>query len=93
MHQTRSSAKLLAADGIRVNCVIPGSTVFPGGIWDRVSQTDPTLYETTRDRIPLGRLAVPEDIAKVVFFQVSPDAGWITGQSIVVDGGQALVGS
>jgi 3-oxoacyl-[acyl-carrier protein] reductase len=93
IHQTAANAKLLAPHGIRVNCVIPGSTDFEDGIWQRIRRTNPAQYETTRDSIPLGRFATPEDIAKVVFFLASPDAGWITGQSIVVDGGQTLNGA
>jgi len=92
VHATASNARLLAADRIRVNCVIPGSTYFAGGIWDRIERSNLALYEKTRDAIPLGRLAVPEDIANVVLFLASPAAGWITGQSIVVDGGQSLTG-
>ena len=91
MHQTASSALALAADGIRVNCVVPGSTEAPGGKWEQISRSDPGLYRETRASIPFGRLATPEDIARVVLFLASPDAAWITGQSIVVDGGQSLV--
>lgn len=91
MHQTASSALALAADGIRVNCVVPGSTESPGSIWEQILRNDPGLYRETRASIPLGRLATPEDIARVVLFLASPDAAWITGQSIVVDGGQSLV--
>ena len=92
VHQTASNAKALAADRIRVNCVVPGSTEFAGGIWDRIGKSDPALYQSTRDSIPLGRLGRPDDIARAVLFLASPDAGWITGQSIVVDGGQSLFG-
>ena len=91
MHQTASSAWALARDGIRVNCVVPGSIEAPGGIWERISQSNPALYQETLGSIPLGRFATPDDIAKVVLFLASSDASWITGQSIVVDGGQTLV--
>ena len=90
MHFTASSALALAADGIRVNCVVPGSTEQPGGVWAQIAQSNPDLYRDTRASIPFGRLATPEDIARVVLFLASPDAAWITGQSIVVDGGQSL---
>ncbi len=93
MHQTASSAMALAADGIRVNCVVAGSTEAPGGIWERLARDKPELYRDVRDSIPLGGFATADDIARVVFFLASPDAAWITGQSIVVDGGQSLVRS
>ena len=61
-----------------------------GGIWERISQTDPGLYQETRANIPLGRFGTPKDIAKVVLFLASSDAAWITGRIIIVDGGQSL---
>ncbi len=90
VHETASNALALAADGIRVNCVLHGSTEAPGGIWGQLSQANPKLYRETLESIPLGRLATPDDIARVVLFLASSKAGWITGQSIVVDGGQSL---
>jgi 3-oxoacyl-[acyl-carrier protein] reductase len=92
IHQTASNAKALAPEGIRVNCIVPGSTDFDGSIWRRIRTSVPSLYEATRDSIPLGRFATPEDIAKPVFFLASLEAGWITGQSMIVDGGQTLGG-
>ncbi len=90
MHYTASQAKMLAGRGIRVNCVAPGSVEFPGGTWERRRAENPALYEATLASIPFGRLGRPEEIASVVLFLASPAAGWITGQSIVVDGGQLL---
>ena len=90
MHYTASQAKVLAGRGIRVNCVAPGSVEFPGGTWERRRTEDPALYEGTLASIPFGRLGRPEEIAGVVLFLASPMAGWVTGQSIVVDGGQLL---
>jgi 3-oxoacyl-[acyl-carrier protein] reductase len=43
-------------------------------------------------RYPLGRLGAPEDVASVVAFLASDDAGWMTGQTLVVDGGLLLGG-
>ena len=90
MHYTASQAKVLAGRGIRVNCVAPGSVEFPGGTWERRRTEDPALYEGTLASIPFGRMGRPEEIASVVLFLASPAAGWVTGQSIVVDGGQLL---
>jgi 3-oxoacyl-[acyl-carrier protein] reductase len=89
-HYTASQAKTLAEQGIRANCVSPGSIEFPGGLWEERRTTMPKLYQDTLARIPFGRLGRPEEIADVVMFLASPAAGWVTGQSIAVDGGQLL---
>lgn len=85
---TASASVLHAGSGIRINCVVPGSTDIPGGIWDRIRQGDPALYEAAVRSVPLGRLARPEEIAEAAAFLASRKARWITGQCIVVDGGQ-----
>ncbi len=91
-HYTGSQALRLAPKGIRVNAIAPGSVEFPDGIWDRVHKQDPSRYQATRDAIPFGRMGTPEDIAHVALFLASPLAGWITGQTLCVDGGQSLNG-
>ena len=90
MHYTASQAKTLAADGLRANCVAPGSIEFPGGTWEARRTEDPGLYNGTLAQIPFGRMGTPEEIAEVVVFLASHRARWVTGQSIVVDGGQLL---
>jgi len=90
MHYTASQAKMLARRGIRVNCVAPGSVEFPGGVWEQRRTDDPGLYNATLASIPFGRMGRPEEIASVVLFLASPAADWVTGQSIVVDGGQLI---
>lgn len=89
-HYTASQARMLAARRIRVNAVAPGSVEFPGGTWERRRSEEPELYENTLAQIPFGRMGTPEEIAEVVLFLASRRASWITGQSIVADGGQLL---
>jgi 3-oxoacyl-[acyl-carrier protein] reductase len=84
----KSLAVALAAEGIRVNAIAPGSIEFPDGIWDQVRRNNPDLYASVLKTIPSGRMGRPEEVADVVAFVASPRGQWITGECIVVDGGQ-----
>lgn len=91
IHYTASQAKMLARKGIRANGVAPGSIEFPGGTWEDRKTSNPELYQSTLASIAFGRMGKPEEVAEVVLFLASDKASWVTGQTIVVDGGQ-LVG-
>ena len=82
---TKSVAKELAARNIRCNAVAPGfiRTDMTAGL------PEATVNEL-RGRIPAGRLGEPADVAGVVRFLAGPEAGYITGQIIAVDGGLAM---
>lgn len=90
INYTMSQAAMYAPKGIRVNAVAPGSIEFPGGSWEARRTSDPKLYGAILASIPLGRLGAPEEVAYVVMFLASPLARWVTGQTVVVDGGQML---
>ena len=90
VHYTASHALTLARDRIRVNAVAPGSVEFPGGLWEQRKSSDPELYGRILRSVPFGRLGTPEEVASAVVFLASPYAAWITGQTLVVDGGQVL---
>src|SRR5581483_6952439 len=81
---TRNMAVDYATRRIRVNCVCPGFVRTP---LIHALLEDPRRTERLIGMHPLGRLGEPEDIAKAVLFLASSDSAWITGISLVVDGG------
>jgi len=82
----RSVAVELAPRGIRVNTVVPGYVVTPQSL-DPVNSLGPEGLDRAGRGIPLGRAGRPEEIATVIRFLTSPEASYLTGQEIVVDGG------
>ena len=88
----KAMATDLAKDGVRVFSVAPGSTLFPGGSWERRTRDDPEGIAAFIEReLPFGRLGTVDEIADVVTFMVSPRASWVVGTCITVDGGQSRV--
>lgn len=85
---TRALAKDLAEYGIRVNAVSPGT--IDTAFHHQIKSTKPEVFASWAKNIMLGRLGQPEDIAGVVAFLASKDAGFITAETIQVGGGQAL---
>ncbi len=82
---TRSAAKELAASGIRVNAVAPGLTKT-----EMLTQADPQQLQKRIDRIGMGRLAEPGDIAGTCLFLASDLSSYLTGQIIEVDGSTVM---
>lgn len=82
-----SQAVSLAEKNIRVNVVAPGAIEFPGGTWESIKHNAPSMYESAREGTPLKRLGKPEEVANLVLFLASDAASFLTGQTIVIDGG------
>ena len=75
---------------VRVNCIAPGliRTDFARALWE-----NPTIYEQVVAACPLGRIGEPEDIAGTAVFLASRAGAFITGETLVVDGGVSMAGS
>ena len=82
---TKSAAKELSSRGITVNAIAPGyvTTEMTANLTDEIKVK-------MTESIPLGRLGTPEDIAPAVVFLASDEAGYITGQTLLVDGGMVM---
>ena len=77
----------MVAHNVRVNCIAPGlvRTDFAKPLWDEPGPEQQTRFETK-----LGRLGEPDDIAGAAVFLSSRAGAWMTGQTLVVDGGALL---
>ena len=86
----KSLAREVASKGVTVNAVAPGSILWEGGGWHRRQQADPQgIAEFVRNEMPMGRFGTVDEVANVVAFVCSRQAGLLTGACINVDGGQS----
>ena len=83
---TKSMAKELGSRNITVNAVAPGYITT-----DMTNILNDDVKEKMKSSIPLGRLGTPDDVANLVCFLASDDAGYITGQTFNVDGGMVMI--
>jgi NAD(P)-dependent dehydrogenase (short-subunit alcohol dehydrogenase family) len=89
MQMTRNLAMEWGHENVRVNCIAPGlvRTDFARALWE-----DPENHAKALAAYPLGRLGEPEDVAGAAVFLAAKAASWITGQTLVVDGGTSAAG-
>jgi 3-oxoacyl-[acyl-carrier protein] reductase len=83
---TKTAAKELAGRNINVNAVAPGFIQT-----EMTAKLPEEIKEKMKEAIPLARFGMPEDVAALCLFLASGDSGYITGQTIVVDGGMVMV--
>tara|TARA_B100000446_G_scaffold11171_1_gene10054 strand:+ start:985 stop:1743 length:759 start_codon:yes stop_codon:yes gene_type:complete len=83
---TKSMAKELGSRNITVNAVAPGYITT-----DMTNELNDEVKEQLKSSIPLGRLGTPDDVANLVCFLASDEAGYITGQTFNVDGGMVMI--
>ena len=86
MGLTKSMAKELGSRNITVNAVAPGYITT-----DMTNELNDDIKEQMKSSIPLGRLGTPDDVANLVCFLASDEAGYITGQTFNVDGGMVMI--
>ena len=88
---TRCAALEMAPHGVRVNAVNPGVTI--SNLHRRSGMTEEAyaaFLERSKQTHPLGRAGEPQEIADLIWFLASDQAGWITGETISIDGGRHL---
>ena len=86
---TKTVAREMARHKININCVCPGPADTP--LFKEISEYNAGIAEALTKAIPFRRLAQPEDIANAVAFLSTPEAEYITGQTLSVNGGLAMV--
>ena len=84
----KNMARKLASD-VRVNVIAPGNVYFEGGSWDeKIKQDNKRVDEIIKSTVPMNRFATPQEIADSAVFLCSDKASFITGATLVIDGGQ-----
>ena len=83
----RNLAVECGPDNVRINCICPGvvKTYFAEALWK-----DPKIEKMMTQRLPLRRFGEPDDIAGAAVFLASPAGQWMTGQSMIIDGGTMI---
>ena len=87
----KNMARKLGSDNVRVNVIAPGNVYFKDGSWDKkIEQDKKRVEEIIKSTVPMNRFATPQEIADSAVFLCSDRASFITGATLVVDGGQTV---
>ena len=90
---TRQMAREYASQGVRVNCIAPGTVETPLNVQVLARSRDPQALRAAWERMhPVGRLGQPADIAYGALYLTSDESSWVTGQCLVIDGGLSSSG-
>ncbi|MDF3608061.1 SDR family NAD(P)-dependent oxidoreductase [Paracoccus sp. DMF-8] len=84
---SKQLSQQLAPEGIRVNCLSPGPTMFKGSNWEMIRVARSRIYDNAVRQQPTRRMGTAEEIAKAAVFLASPAASWCNGAHLLVDGG------
>jgi len=84
-------SKILQKSDVRINAVAPGNIMFSGSTWEKKMMEDPDkVQRETLDNVAMNRFGNVDEISKAVEFLLTTDSNFITGQTLVVDGGQVV---
>ena len=87
---SKNMARKLAPN-VRVNVIVPGNVYFEGGSWDeKIQQNKKHVDSIIKSTVPMNRFATPQEIASSAVFLCSDRASFVTGVTLVVDGGQTV---
>lgn len=84
---SKQLSQQLAPEGIRVNCLSPGPTLFKGSNWEMIRVARSRIYDNAVRQQPTRRMGSAEEIARSAVFLASPAASWCNGAHLLVDGG------
>ncbi len=85
----KTASKYLASLQIRINAIAPGNIMFKDSVWEKKIQKNPTKVKNfLNQEVPLKRFGTPDEIGNLTAFLVSSASSFITGETIIADGGQ-----
>lgn len=89
IHYSKNLARMVAREGVRVNCIAPGNVLFPGGSWqEHIANRPEQVRQMLSTEVPQQRFGAPNEIASAAALLLSPTSSFTCGACWVIDGGQ-----